>query len=96
MISSLLSVDYLKALALVACLFASTAFAQEIVINGVFPPRDSSEVEIIYPDGWKEERYEGNFGAVSEVPMSGVKLRFKGERGKEHEVWVYFSTERGE
>jgi hypothetical protein len=84
----------MKALALLLCLWASTAGPQEIIINGLFPPRDSSEVEIIYPEGWKEERYEGNFGAVSEVPMSGVKLRFKDEKGREHEVWVYFSTER--
>lgn len=84
----------MRVLALLFCFFASNAFGQEIIINGLFPPRESSEVEIIYPEGWKEERYDGNVGAVSEVPMSGVKLRFKDEKGRAHEVWVYFSTER--
>jgi hypothetical protein len=65
----------MKALALAVCLWASNAVAQEIILNGIFPPHGHDDVEIIYPEGWKEERYEGNVGAVSDVPMSGVKLR---------------------
>jgi hypothetical protein len=42
----------MKALLLAACLFALTAFAQEIIITGNFPPRGPEDIEITLPDGW--------------------------------------------
>jgi hypothetical protein len=86
----------MKTFWLAACLFASTAFAQEIIINGAFPPRDRDDIEIIYPEGWKEENYEESFGTAGNLPMTGVKLRFKDAKGRPQEVWLYFSTERAE
>ena len=86
----------METLALAACLWASTAFVQEIVIQGPFPPLDRDDIEIIYREGWKEESYEESFGTAGDLPMTGVKLRFKDAKGSPQEVWLYFSTERDE
>ena len=84
----------MRILALAACLWASAAFSQEIIINGAFPPRDRDDIEIIYPEGWKEEHYEDSFGTAGDLPMTGIKLLFKDAQGRPQEVWLYFSKER--
>jgi hypothetical protein len=85
----------MKALALAACLWASTAFSQEIIINGVFPPRDRDDVEITLPEGWTEWRLDDIFGPDSEHPTDAVKLWYKDANGKEHDIWIFISKEPG-
>jgi hypothetical protein len=81
----------MKTLVLAACLWVSPVLAQEIVIQGHFPPKDAGSIEIVVPEGWKQDRVDKVAG--SERPMEGVTLRYKDGHGKEHSVWIIFSVE---
>jgi hypothetical protein len=86
----------MKALALAACLFASTAFAQEIIISGNFPPRSSEDIEIALPEGWGQWRLDDIFSQDSQYPTDAVQLWYRDDKGKVHDIWIFFGKEREE
>ena len=81
----------MKTLALAACLWASTAFSQEIVI---YPPQNGEEFEITYPEGWKKANFEQLVSAGKQ--WKGIRLTFSDEHREEQEVLIFFSKEPGE
>jgi hypothetical protein len=62
-------------------LLAFSVFAREIYIQGPSPPKDAEDVEIVVPEGRKQDRVEKVAGPAH--PVEGMKLSYKDEHGKE-------------
>jgi hypothetical protein len=79
------------------CLLASPVFAQDIC--GMFPPQEFTfpapfppELKIVYPGTWEEQPVTEMKTLKSKVPMKGMKLRYEGQDGLLHEIWVLHTT----
>jgi hypothetical protein len=86
----------MKAVGLVACLWASAVCAQEIIITGNLPPRGSEDIEITLPEGWGQWRLDDIFSRESDYPTDAVQLWYTDDKGKVHDIWISFGKEREE